>query len=304
MDIREFAEKVQKNIIKQMGKEVNVKLQEVRKNNNVILQGLMILQPGQSVTPTIYLDVFFQMYEQGTTFQNIMEKIMNAYQSGIPRNNVDMNFFKDFNEVKPRIAYKLVNAEQNQALLDEIPHIIFLDLAICFYYAYSNKSLGSGTILIYNSHVKMWNTNTAELLELAQINTVNLFGVELKSMGEVIKELLGTAEESITLNEEAPSYLEELPMKILSNKNRAFGAVCMVIPGLLQKIAESLRSNFFILPSSVHELIIIADSGREDVLQLQSMVQEVNSTQVEPEELLSNNVYYYNRIIKKINISS
>ena len=297
MDIREFAEKVQKNIIKKMGKEVNVKLQEVMKNNNVILQGLMILQPGQSVTPTIYLDVFFQMYEQGTTFQSIMDKIMNAYHSGIPKNNVDMNFFRDFNEVKPRIAYKLINAEQNQALLENIPHIIFLDLAICFYYAYSDMNLGNGTILIYNTHVKMWNTNTAELLELAQINTIHLFGVELKSMGEVIKELLGWEVESC-------SFLKELPMKVLSNKNRAFGAVCMIYPGLLEKIAESLHSNFYILPSSVHETIIIADSGSEDLLHLQTMVKEVNSTQVEPEELLSNNVYYYNRIIKKIKISS
>lgn len=296
MNIQEFAEKVQKNIIKQMGKEVNVKLQEVRKNNNVILQGLMILQPGQSITPTIYLDVFFQMYEQGTTFQSVMEKIMNAYQSGIPKKRVDMNFFKDFNEVKPRIAYKLINVEQNQALLEEIPHIIFLDLAICFYYAYSDMNLGSGTILIYNSHMKMWNTSIAELLELAQINTIHLFGVELKSMGEVIRELLGTTEQ--------PSYLEEIPMKVLSNKNRAFGAICMIYPDLLQKIAEALHSNFYILPSSVHELIILADSGGEDVLQLQSMVQEVNMTQVEPEELLSNNVYYYNRILKRIIISS
>ncbi len=295
MNIQEFAEKVRKNIIKEMGKEVDVKLQEVRKNNNVILQGLMILQPGQSITPTIYLDVFFQMYEQGTTFQRIMEKIMNAYQSGIPRKDVDMNFFKNFKEVKPRIAYKLINVEQNQVLLEEIPHIIFLDLAICFYYAYSDMNLGSGTILIYNSHVQMWNTSIAELLELAQTNTIHLFGVELKPMGEVIRELLGTIEQ--------PSYIEELPMKVLSNKNRAFGAVCMIYPDLLQKIAESLHSNFYILPSSVHELIIIADSGREDVLQLQSMVQEVNMTQVEPEELLSNNVYYYNRVIKKISIS-
>lgn len=303
MNVKEFAQNVQIDIEKKMGEEVTVNLHEVRKNNNVILQGLMILKPGQNITPTIYLDSFFAMYEKGATFQSIIEKIIEIYKTGIPKTQVNMDFFNDFNKVKNRIAYKLINFSQNEELLNQIPHICFLDLAICFYYAYTSDNLGNGTILIYNTHMNMWKTNTKELLKLAQNNTLQLFGVEIKSMTDIIKELIHDKNYQVEFKDgEQDEFILAQPMQIISNQQRFYGASSILYPGLLQKIAESLNANLYILPSSVHELILLADTGKEEAWQLRTMVQEVNATQVEPEELLSDNVYYYNRILKKVEI--
>jgi hypothetical protein len=86
-----------------------------------------------------------------------------------------------------------------------------------------------------------------------------------------------------------------VPMYVLTNRSHYYGAACMLYPKLLKCIGEGLDSNFYVLPSSVHELIILQDLGMEDAATLMDMVKEVNATEVKEEEVLSDSVYYYDR---------
>lgn len=306
MNIKEFAQKVQNAAANILGKEYQVKLQEVSKNNHVTLQGLLILTQNQNVSPTIYLNPFWKAYEEGVPFADIMEKIMQIYREDTPKENVDMEFFKDFNQVKDRICYRLIHGKENEELLEKIPHIEFLDLAVCFYYAYRGETLGEGSILIHNTHMKMWKTDTAALLRLAQENSPRLFPWECNSMEDVIRELMkeqqersgGTAAEE----EEQRRFLNDMSMQILTSKNHIHGAVCILYPGLLELLSDRAGANLFILPSSIHEVILLADRGHENVNGLKEMIGDVNRTQVEPEEVLSDNLYYYDRVEKTVKI--
>ncbi|MDE5746320.1 MAG: hypothetical protein K2I21_01940, partial [Acetatifactor sp.] len=101
------------------GADASVQLQEVRKNNNVMLHGMTILRKGQNVSPTIYLDSFYEMLEEGMDLEHIVKRILEVYVSGLPKGNVDMEFFKDFQKVRDRIVYRLVNREKNRDLLTD-----------------------------------------------------------------------------------------------------------------------------------------------------------------------------------------
>lgn len=294
MNHKEFAKKVQADISDRLGQDYKVCTKEVIKNNGVAMQGLLIHSKGQNVTPTIYLEAFYERYRSGESWNQILDKILTVYRNGIPKEAVNMDFFSDFDRVKGRIVYKLIHAERNAELLAGIPHIRFLDLAICFYYAFSHKTLGNGSILVYNSQMETWKTNTVELLRLAQKNTRRLFGMVLLPMQDLLTELLKGEMDDVSEGDLLDSP-KDVSMQILSNRVRMFGAVTMLYPGVLQKLADELQANLYILPSSVHEVILVEDTGEEDILYLKQMVKEVNETQVLPEEILSDSVYYYDR---------
>ncbi len=284
VDIRKFAELVSRVVSEELGGECQVKLQEVIKNNGVVLQGLVILSGQSNLSPTIYLNSFLEAYENGVPITSIVEQILAIYRQELPGKRVDLEFFREFEKVKDGICYKLINREKNHALLERIPHIDFLDLSICFFYAYRDEVLGNGSILIYNNHMDVWNCRAEDLLKLAKENTPRIYPGKIVKMGELLGGYLGISGEEL---------LEDIPMYVLSNEARVFGAACMIYPESLKKAAELLQENFYILPSSVHEVILLPQHVAADSKAIRDMVREINHTQVAPEEILSDNLYFY-----------
>lgn len=280
-DIRSFAEIVSRAVSEELGEGCQVKLQEVMKNNGVILQGLVILAGTQNLSPTIYLNGFLEAYEAGVPLVRIVERILEIYERDMPGDSVNMDFFREFARVRERICYRVINRERNRVLLEHIPHLDFLDLSICFFYAYEGPVIGAGSILIYNSHMEMWNSSTVELLCLAQENTMRIFPWELQNLGKLLAGYTRQAES------------EEIPMQVLSNRQRVHGAACMIYPGVLSMAAQRAKENLYILPSSIHEVLLLPESEAGDVQSIKNMIREVNRTQVEPEEILSDNLYIY-----------
>lgn len=293
MEIKEFAQKVCKTVGDSLGENYNVELKEVRKNNDVILNGLTIQKKDHNVAPTIYLEHFWRIYEGGASFSEVIDRLMTVYGQDGPICSVDMDFFRDFEQVRDRICYRLIGIEENRILLEDVPHVEFLDLAVCFFYAYSGEILGEGSILVHNSHMKEWGASVAELMSLARDNTPRLFPSQCSTMEEVLEEIVGERKRETT-------YAGEVPMKVLTNNRRLNGAVCMIYQGILEQIAEELESSLYILPSSIHEVILLAEEETADPRELKKMIVEVNNTQVAPEEVLSNSLYRYDRTGKRV----
>lgn len=285
MNLEEFLADIQNRIVKLTGPDSTVNLQEVRKNNNVILHGITILNKGQNISPTVYLDDFYAAYLRGMSLDKIADKVLAIYLDGMPDKEINMLFFRDFEQVKGRISYRLINRAQNEELLKDIPHVDFLDLAICFYYAFHSNVLGDGTILIRNSHLEMWNTCHKELLQLAEKNAPKLFPAELTSMEELMEDVLSGEKEELCR--------EKIPMLVLTNEKRSQGSACMLYPGMLKEAAGRLNGSFYILPSSIHEVILLKDDGAQDKEYLHYMIREINKSQVREEEILSDYPYYY-----------
>lgn len=285
-DIRKFAEIVSRAVSEALGEGFQVKLQEVIKNNGVVLQGLVILNGKSNLSPTIYLNPLLEAYENHMPLSDIVARILDLYMHEMPVDNVNLNFFREFDKVKEGICYKLISRERNHALLERIPHVDFLDLSICFFYAYRDEALGNGSILIYNNHTEVWGCSTEELLKLAKDNTPRIYPWQITNMGDVIGEFLGSSDGEETY---------DIPMYVLNNEQKVFGAACMIYPKTLEEAGQRLQENFYILPSSVHEVILLPEHAAGTVESMGAMVREINNTQVAPEEVLSDNLYFYNR---------
>jgi len=288
-----FAGMVCREVGRRLGEGVCVEVRDVRKNNGTILHGLLARKEGCNVAPTIYLDTYLEAYERGMPLGPIVRRMLDAYQENLVERPVDMGFFRSFERVRDRICCRLIGRERNKALLDGIPYIEFLDLAVCFYYAYRGE-LGDGMIQIDNSHMEMWGSNMMELLALSKRNTPRLFPWSCCGIEEVLTEMADGGDEA-DLEGILKALCEEVPMKVLSNERRLHGAVCMLYPGVLKEMADRMGGDFFILPSSVHETILLPDTGEGLNGALRQMIREVNSTKVAPEEVLSDTLYRYDR---------
>ena len=304
MKLEDFANIIKRRVQQELGEGYEVVIKEVRKNNGVLYTGLMIMSGKHNVSPTIYLDDFYEAYCHGYEVSKIVKCVLEAYESDMPKNSVDMSFFEDFAMVKDRICFRLVEKDKNEELLQKVPHTDFLDLAVVFYYAYESEELGRGSILIYNNHVELWNTDTEELMALAKENTPRLFPWECCTMKTMINEIMMQKKKEYG-EEYCPEYdeeafFEDVPMYVLSNSTRVFGASSILYPDVLEKLAENIKDSFYILPSSIHELIILHDKGTESRQTLKEMIATVNRTQVREPEILSDSLYYYNYKSKQI----
>lgn len=297
MEISTFKVKVQKAVKEALGQEYIVELREVQKNNGVVLQGLMIRKEEDRVMPTIYLNSFWEAYEAGVTFADIIKKIVSIYREDGIGKKLDVSFFAEFDKVKDRICFRLVNREKNRELLDQAPYIPMLDLAICFYYALDNAGLNHGTIPIHRSHLELWGVTEKELLACAMQNTPRLYPCEVIPMENVLEDLLRELPENMR-----QEILQRMSMKILTNANKTYGACSVLYPGVLEQMAEQMNGDLYLIPSSVHEMLVLPKEQERSEEELREMITEVNGTEISPEEVLSNHLYIYSRKEKKISL--
>lgn len=256
----------------------------LEKNNGVILEGLTVRKEGERAAPAIYLDSYYQEYLAGHPLREIQETILSCCEDNSFSEHFDTDFFMDYRKVKPTVVYKLVNYEKNKKLLERIPHVPFLNLAVVFYCLLTDTPAGNATVLIHNSHMEYWKITCCELYQDAKENTPRLLPAEVKSMAQVLTEL----SEGLNSPEE-----DELPMYVLTNSKKALGAASILYEGILMHCAKWLNSSYYILPSSIHEVILIPEKAVPDERELSVMVREINRTQVLKTEVLSDQIYFY-----------
>ena len=293
MEFTNFTTLVQREVEKRAGENYRVKLNDVMKNNGVVLKGITLMQDDSNISPTIYLNPYYDAYENGdTTLGTVIDEVIDTYERNKINRSIDMKFFLNYETVRSRIIFKLINTEKNRELLRDVPYIPFHDLSIVFQCLVSEERFGNASILIHNVHLQLWKVNARELYECALENTPLLQGYELADMNTVLEEMkaLGGIDD-----EEIEDMQQEVPMYVLSNKSRINGASCILYKDILKDFAMVVDKDLNVLPSSIHEVILLPSDGTQESEQLKEMVREINQSQVEKEEVLSDSVYYYRR---------
>lgn len=285
-----FLEKLVNGLSRHYGEQYKIKITQVKKNNGVIHSGITITYQDSNISPTIYMEELYERYLDGEPLSDIMRKIMRIYDDCKIEGTVDTQFICDFEKVRDRIVYKLIGYETNRELLRETPHIPFLDMAIVCYVSLFHDRLGSTSVLIRNDTYHMWGIDEKELLALAEKNTPRILPADLVDMRREVKNAAGEAYEE---REEAYMYL-------LTNRRRQYGAACILYPQVLAEFAGRTGKNFYILPGSVHEMILVPERRGLQVQAFREIVRSVNRTQLCPEEVLTDSVYFYDRKKEKI----
>lgn len=274
----------------------SITIHQIPHNNNQLEDALTILEPELNISPTIYLKSYFQQIERGFPISSVISEIYSYYQEHRVTHSIDTSFFTCFDNIRSRIVYKLVHQEKNKELLKEVPWIPYLDLAIVFYCLLSKSPTENASVLIRNEHLSYWNVTLHDLFTLAQKNTPFL----LSSCCDSLAELLLPALQQLPLQEQketkhAFSSASAVPMYVLTNQQRFLGACCILYDNVLKEIADRLDCDLYILPSSIHEVILMPTTVTESALALSQMVCDINQSEVAIEEVLSDHIYYYHR---------
>ena len=291
MEYKEFVEYIKMNAGYIAGEGGNITINHVIKNNGCEMDGLVIMEKGKDIALTIYLDSFYELYTNGENMKSIIRQIEVIYEQN--KNNVtfDVNILKHFDTIKDKIVYKVVNYRSNEKLLEQVPHKRILDLAVVFYCLLDNEYGRSATALIYNNNLKNWNVTIDDVYKAALKNTPDLLHSKISSMAALFEKCgVNVDGEEVDLKDYVPS-----DMYVLTNESKLNGAACILYENVLYDFAQKLGADLYILPSSVHEVILLPKLSMFEKDELVNMVKEVNTEGVAADEVLSDHVYEYNR---------
>lgn len=278
----------------------NLKVMEVSvdKNNGVVHRGLMLRDTHSNMAPTVYLEELYREFQMGRSLYDISSDVLKIYDKAAGATDFDVEYFKDFSQIKEHIVYRLVNREKNQMLLRECPYVSFLDLAVVPYVSIAVDTEKNGAILIRKEHLKLWNAKEEELFAIAARNTPQQLSASIVKLEDTLRQLIATAatEDRNEFGEfirELEESEETIPMYVLSNQINLYGAACMVYDNVVEMFAQELGEDVYILPSSVHEVLIVPASRALPPKEMLEMVREINATQIPPEEVLSDHIYQF-----------
>lgn len=282
--------------------ETSVEIHEVTKNNGITLTGLIIKNPSSNIAPTFYLEGFYDRYCNNLLpLECAVSEIIDMYEHH-KKESIEIEWIQDFSSVKNNIIPCLCNTVLNEEFLKSHPSVPFLDLSIYYRIQVSNDVMNltgeEATIAVTNQLATIWNVSADELFTLAFNNAKSVSPASFKTMAEIMKEMISdTSEIPDDLFESTPM------MYVLSNIRKTNGAVWMADKEVLSTIATQFNDDFYLLPSSRNELILIPSSFTSDEQNLKDMIREVNDTQVSIEDMLSYSLYKYNRKVGELQIA-
>ena len=292
MKIEDFGKLVAEEIRLILGSEYSIEYKEVSKNNGVLYHALVIRKEEDNIAPTIYIDGYYESYVNGKEIEEIAGSIINLYEESMPKEKFDASFFTDFSAVCEHLSFKVTNYEKNKDNLTDVPYKKVEDLALVPICLVSDHFMGEGSITIKNSHLRSWEVSFDELWENVWENAEKTLPVRIRTMSETLEQMGNSFEEYMFL----PNNIF-----VVSNTRRMFGAATVFYPGVLENLAEKIGNDFVVLPSSVHEAIVMPVPEDETALfTLVSIVKEVNRTVICSEDYLSDNVYRYSVEEKRI----
>lgn len=267
------------------------------KNNGVTVTGLMLKGEEERVAPNFYLDRQFVEWMRGLcTLEDISEKICGAYQEEIKKNsNLISKIRFEWEDFRRNVFMRLVNKEKNRELLETIPYQEFLDLAVVYYYSVKISDDVLGTLIVTKEHLDLLGITEEELHQAAKSNCERFQPAKIRCMEDLLYDLGRKIGVEVYEARACHPFLF-----VMTNAKGMFGAVSMVFEEELECFAKRIGTSFFILPSSVHEVILVPDREEFCVEYFANMVKEINETQVEVTEVLSDSIYFYDMEEKNI----
>lgn len=299
MNFNEFCSEVKESVLDyfpQEYQEAEVSIQTVTKDNSVVLHGLTIRQPGRSIVPALYLEGYYNPQFSSQEFQAAIADIAAEYQkyaeAGI---EVQPESIVNFEKVKEQIVPKILKANQNKALLAERPHTAMDDLAVFYQVMLKETPDGSMSIPVTNELAERWGVTADELHMLANENSERLSPAQLANIEDM---MFGEGENYFDKDGDA----SQEPLLVLTNTTKQYGAAVIANPKVLEKVANAVGGDYYMLPSSIHEVLICPKDMAEKIgmtpKALGQIVRQVNGTEVSKDDRLSDHVYVYNREAK------
>lgn len=310
MDFKEFKEYIIKHISEYLPEEyqgANISIFSQIKNNDTVLDGLQIKKDKEQMAPLLYINDAYQAYRAGEEMDQVVSDLADSYVKAVFTNvdfspDVPLENIREYEKIKDRIICRLVNRAENEKRLQDKPFTLMEDLAVTYHIQLAEGEDIIGSTAITKEMMEAYGIDVAALHEQAMNNMEKLSPTVIRSLGEVLMDLMvpdfmrehGVDEEEAHKTVEM-AVQEDIPeLLCVTNEKGINGAVCIVSPEVQQKLAEMAGGDYYVLPSSVHEILVLPKTGETNCTQLQAMVQSINRSAVPEDERLSDHVYEYN----------
>ena len=274
MEYRDFVEQVKEQIqdfLPEKFADAAVEVNQIVKNNDCVLDGLMVRTEESNISPTIYLNPYFEQIQDGAELDDILAQIASVYQSHYIDHDIDVSAVTDFDKIKEKIVCKLINEEANQQFLQDKPYSKLEDLAVVYQILMDKTGEGTATITITDNLMDGYGITLEELHDQALQNMDTLQPHSFKGMNETVAEMIAVdiaRDQNIGMDEAKEMAMQMMPdipdtMFVLTNDTKVNGAAAILNDDIRQEIAEKV-GDFYMLPSSIHETLIIPkDAGME-----------------------------------------
>ena len=286
MEFQEFVDAVFQDVAKKAAGKFEVQIHTPIKNNGMKPIGIAVIEGNGG--PCVYLDEPYREYQSGEMqYDEIVDEV---FQQLVDSRNalqgIDIEKFKKWENIQGNVRAKLINTRLNRELLKTVPHRMFLDLAVVYYVMVIDRGGEIGMFLIHHGHMEAWGKDEETLYQAAMRNMRVDGDADFFSMETLIEQICGAL---------PTDRWQDTGMYILTNGRKRFGASELLDKGTLRMIADQMGDGFIVLPSSIHECIVLRPRVPSKYEELAYMVQAVNDVEVSEEERLSNHVYAYSQ---------
>ena len=285
-----FMEEV-KNQLEDAGIDAKISLNTVKKLNDSY-EAMTVTPEGESIGVNIPISKFYDAYDEGMSVEEAVSRAVDLITQGFnEKPDINLDELSDYSVMKGKLAMEVVSAETNKEMLETIPHKMMEDMAVVYRFVLNSDEDGRSSILVTNKMIENFGITAEELHADAMENAPQLKPVEIKGMSEVLAELMGV--EQAEMMGMAPVAPEDEQMYVATVPDKVHGAGVLAYENFMDMAAERAGGDFYILPSSLHEVLIVPDNGNVKLEDLENMVKEVNATQVAPQDKLTDSVYHY-----------
>lgn len=286
---QEFAEDIKEKLSQKGYGEVETNFHNIEKTNQNY-EAISVVPAGGNIGVNYNIENAFASYEHSGDYEGVLASAAGAIASGLDQVPVvNVNALMNYEIMKEKLSVEVISAEVNEELLAKVPHDRIEDLAVVYRFIMESNEDGRAFILVNNDLIERMGVTHEQLRADALENSPEIRPAVIQGMNEVMKEMMGPeAYEMFGI----PDDTEEM-MFIATVPDKNSGAGVLAYQDFMDQAAEKIGGDFFILPSSIHEILLVPDDGQKGADELKAMVMDVNATQVSPEERLSDNVYHY-----------
>ena len=289
MDFKEFVNKLEqdlKDAMADISPGATVDVRSVEKLQDGSYTGITISPAGGNVGMNLNANQLFSQMQDGQSYEGVLAVAVSTAERGLhDMPAVDVSELMNYEAAKKYLCFDVVGSDRNTDILEKVPHTDKENISMVYRLQLDSTENGAATVLITNAMMEQFGVTKEQLHADAMENAQEIRPADFRTMAAVMAEMMGMPEEMMA--DMAP------PMYVATNQDKVQGAAVMFYLDFMDQAAKGLGGDIFILPSSVHEVLILPDDGNMNAQELKEMVTSINASEVAPEDRLTDNVYHY-----------
>lgn len=281
----EFISQCRNTLCEYGPEDMRIEERMVNKAQRGTLNGLLFIKEGTNCAPTLYVEDYYKEYTRGAGIKALSRFAVTTAAQSMDMADSLADKAEDMVGGSSDLVVRLLNKNKNKEYLKGVP---------------AKDTCCGFELIAYLESGEFGAVVTEELLEAMGMDRNELFCKAIENTQEKYPAILcDLAESALILQMECENLLESKaklapadsgPGYVLSNSSFYWGAGALFYPGVIERIHELLDGDFYVIPSSIHELIVVAAEG-QDPQKMVDMIREANRTVVDEKDVLADDLY-------------